>query len=192
MNWKKGSLCIVYENPQVTPFKGVSLGSMKDVMYFYYDIKIFDDQEVIFSSRTQDSPKVQVLPQNIQCLLDMKEEDMFLREDFNQDGFHRKNFYHFVELDDEMDIDYFYKLEKSVTFVKQAYEEDYNRWEEYTLTVGQSAPSKGGYSNGENFGKSVFIKYLTRDDLVSLRDVADIFCQIAAKGAYDECHQSNE
>ena len=179
--WKKDTLSIIYKNPIITPYREDLLASMDDVMYFYYDINILDEDKVLFSSRTHDFPKVQDLPGCIDEILNMEEENMFLYEDYKHDGFHRKMLYNFTVLEDlyDMNMEYFYKIERSITYVKQRHEEDFKRYEEFTLTIGQNIPNKEGYSNGEDFGKSVYIKYLTREDMLNIKKIAENFCKYA-------------
>lgn len=181
--WKKGHLSIVYKNPNITPFRMDFIESIEDVMYFYYDIEIMDGKTVLFSERAHDFPKVPNLYEYIDYILELKEEDMFVYEDYKYYDFHRKKLYSFTELEDSfgMNAEYFYKIEKIITYVKQMDSKEYKRDEEYTLSIGRHAYNKEGYSNGEDFGQSVFIKYLTRDDLLNLRKVAEEFCDKAVK-----------
>lgn len=180
-SWEKGSISITYEEPRVTPHRERLLEDMKDVMYFYYNIKVLDEKKVLFESSTHDFPKVQNLPIYIDHILNMKEDEMFVYEDIKDGGFERKKLYNFITLDDSfnMGIEYFYKIEKLITYVKQSNENKPKRYEEYTLTIGQNAPNKKGYSNGEDFGKSVFITYLKKEDLLRLKNTAQDFCKYA-------------
>lgn len=180
-SWKKDSLYITYGSPSITPFREVELSSMKDVMYFYYDISILDGKKTIFESSTYEFPKVQNLPAYIDYILNMKEEDMYLYENLEDGDFKRKKLYSFVELNDSFnfDMEYFYKIERNITYVKQSHQSDFKRYEEYTLTIGQNEKNKEGYDNGENFGKSIFIKYLKKEDLERLSKTAQDFCNVA-------------
>lgn len=179
--WKKDTLSITYCNPSITADRMDLLTSMKDVMYFYYDINIMDKDKTLFSTRTHEFPKVQNLPIYIEHMLEMKEDDMFVYENFEDNGFHRKKLYNFIELNDSfnMDMEYFYKIERTITYVKQQEETELKKYEDFTLTIGKSEPNKDGYSNGEFFGRSVYIKYLTRDDLLNLKKTAEDFCKCA-------------
>ena len=177
--WKKNTFSIIYKNPKITPHREDLLTSIDDAMYFYYDISVLDENKILFNSRTHDFPKIQDLPVYIDQLLEMEEKDMFLYEDFEEDGFHRRRLYYFATLDDSysMDMEYFYKIERDITYVKQRDEEEFKRYEEFTLTIGQNAQNKNGYSNGEDFGQSVYIKYLTREDMLNLKETAEEFCK---------------
>lgn len=179
--WKKNTLRITYGRPCITAHREDLLTSMKGVMYFYYDIDILDGKKTLFSASTHDFPKVQNLPIYIDYMLDMEEKDMFVYEDFEDCGFHRKKLYNFIVLDDSfnMDIEYFYKIERTITYVKQSGETEFKKYEEFTLTIGKNAPNKEGYSNGEDFGQSVYIKYLTREDMLNLKKTAEDFCKCA-------------
>lgn len=181
ITWKKDTLHITYSNPCITPYREDLLTSMDNVMYFYYNINILDEDKILFSSRTHDFPKVQDLPAYIDHILNMEEKDMFLYEDYKDGGFHRKRLYNFIELDDSfnMDIEYFYKIERHITYVKQRGDKEFKRYEEFTLTIGQNASNKEGYSNGEDFGQSVYIKYLTREDMLDIKNTAEDFCKYA-------------
>lgn len=179
--WKKDTLYITYGNSSITPHREDLLTSMDEVMYFYYDIDILDGKKTLFSASTHDFPKVQDLPVYIDHMLDMKENDMFVYEDYEDGGFHRKKLYNFIVLDDSfnMDMEYFYKIERTITYVKQRSDKEFKRYEEYTLTIGENAPNKEGYSNGEHFGQSIYIKYLTREDMLRLKHTAEEFCKCA-------------
>ena len=179
--WKKDKLHITYRNPYITPHSVNLLTSMKDVMYFYYDIDILDGKKTLFSASACDFPKVQNLSCYIDHILDMEEKNMFVYENYEYHGFHRKKLYNFIVLDDSfnMDMEYFYKIERTITYIKQRDENEFKRYEEFTLTIGQNASNKKGYSNGENFGQSVFIKYLTREDMLNIKKVAEDFCKCA-------------
>ena len=179
--WTKDYLHITYGNPTITPFRQNLISSMKEVMYFYYSIYILDENKTIFSDHTHDFPKVQNLPDYIDHIVNMEEKDMFLYEDFKHNGFHRKKLYNFVTLKDDfdMDMEYFYKIERLITYVKQSEEEEFKRHEEYTLTVGKNVPNKEHYSDGEPYGEQIFIQYLTKEDLLRLKQTALDFCQVA-------------
>lgn len=181
--WKKDTLYITYGKPVIQPFKQRIIDSMDDVMYFYYDIDILDGKKIIFHADAYDFPKVQNLPSYIDYIINMEEKDMFLYENLERGGFHRKRFYNFIDLADSFDMDheYFYKIERMVTYVKQINELEFKNFEEYTLTIGKCEPNKEGYSNGEPFGKQIFIKYLTKEDLLRLKQTALAFCDVAIK-----------
>lgn len=180
-SWRKKDLYITYGNPSITPFTEVEISSMKDVMYFYYDVSILDGKKTIFETSVYEFPKVQNLPAYIDYILNMKEEDMYLYENLEDGDFKRKKLYSFVELNDSFNfnMEYFYKIEKHITYVKQSNQEEFKRYEEYILTIGQHEKNKEGYDNGEDFGKSVFIKYLTKEDLERLSKTAQEFCKVS-------------
>jgi hypothetical protein len=179
--WKKDGLYITYGNPSIQPFREDLLSSMKGAMYFYYDIDIFDGKKQIFHAEAFDFPKVQNLPNYIDHIVNMEEEEMFVYENFENNGFHRRKLYNFITLEDSfnMDSEYFYKIERMVTYVKQREEEKPKRYEDYTLTIGKCEPNKKGYSDGEPYGKQIFFKYLTKYDLLELKQTAIDFCNIA-------------
>lgn len=180
-SWRKNDLYITYGNPSITPFTETQISSMEEVMYFYYDIAILDGKKTIFESSIYEFPKVQNLPAYIKHIIDMKEEDMYLYEDFQDGGFHRKKLYSFIELNDSFnfDMEYFYKIEKHITYVKQSSQNEFKRYEKYSLIIGQNEKNKEGYDNGEDFGKSIFINYLTKEDLERLSKTAQGFCKLA-------------
>lgn len=196
--WNKDTFNIIYKNPKITTHREELIESMDEVMYFYYDIEILDGEKSLFSESVYDFPKVQDLPICIDTLINKKEEKMFLYEDYENNGFHRKKLYDFILLDD-MDIEYFYKIERIITFTKQRYEKDFKRYEEFVLTIGKHAPNKRGYSNGEDFGQSIFIKHLEREDILNFKYTAEEFCRIAienynnhAKEYKIKCPKCNE
>ena len=49
-------------------------------------------KKTLFSSSTHDFPKVQNLPIYIDHMLDIEEKDMFVYEDFEDYGYHRKSY----------------------------------------------------------------------------------------------------
>ena len=152
-------LYITYGDAVITPipYKKGLIDSMEDVMYFYYDIALVDKNKVVFESSAYDFPKVEKLPSCIDYIINMKEDNMFVYEDYKDGGFHRKRLYNFITLDDGFDMEYFYKIERWITYVKQSSKEEYKRFEEYILTIGKNERNREGYSNGEDFGKSYFI-----------------------------------
>ena len=145
--WERGNFSIIYKKPKITPYINNLLKSMGDVMYFYYDIEVLSGNKTVFMSRTHDFPKVQILDSYIDSMLNLKEEDMFLYENYESNGFHRKTYYTFKAIEDDFDaeMEYFYKIEKTITHVKQRNESKYNRYEEYMLTIGQSEAIRKGY-----------------------------------------------
>lgn len=179
--WERGNFSIIYKKPKITPYINNLLKSMGDVMYFYYDIEVLSGNKTVFMSRTHDFPKVQILDSYIDSMLNLKEEDMFLYENYESNGFHRKTYYTFKAIEDDFDaeMEYFYKIEKTITHVKQRNESKYNRYEEYMLTIGQSEAIRKGYDDGGNFGQSIYIKHLSKDDLISIKNTARRFCEDA-------------
>lgn len=186
--WKKDNMYITYGNPFITPFADENYNyeretiphSMNDVMYFYYDIDIFYGKKHIFHSHTHDFPKIQDLPMEIDCLFHVKEKDMFIYQDIEDEGFHKKELYACTKLED-FDCEYFYKIEKIITYVKQRDESNFKRYENYTLIIGESEPNKEGYSSGENYGKEFYVKNLEKEDLIKLKKTATKFCNLAIK-----------
>ncbi|MDF2879529.1 MAG: hypothetical protein K0R54_86 [Clostridiaceae bacterium] len=170
--WRKNGFIIVYKNPSIQPFRENLIKSIKDVMYFYYDIDIFFKRNKIFHAEAYDFPKVQNLDKYIDYIVDMNEKDMFVYENIEDNGFCRKKLYNFIDLGDIFDIEYFYKIEKIVTYVKQSYENEYKRFEEYTLRIGKCKQNK-------SYGKEVFIKNLTKEDIINLKEKAIEFCSLA-------------
>ena len=160
--WSKGDLKITYGNPYVTPFTEKIISDMKQVMYFYYDIDVVDGNKTIFSARTHDFPKVQNLPAYIDHVLDMKEEDMYVYEDLKKNGFERKKLYAFIDLGDSFDMEYHYKIERQVMYVKQRNEDVPKRYEEFKLSIGE-------HERGKDYSKSIFIDYLEREDIIRLK-----------------------
>lgn len=174
-SWSKGNITISYMNPSIIPFPERELINKNDIMYFYYDVEIYSKEKAIFTTQVYDFPKVQNLSWYIEQILNIKEDDMFVYENYEHKGFKRKVLYSFIELKDSssLDMEYFYKIEKRITYVKQQEEAEYNRIEEYTLIIGQNE------SEEEFYGKSVFLNNLTKMDLISLMNIADEFCKIA-------------
>lgn len=176
--WNKDSFKLKYSNSSITSFRNRLIKNMDEVMYFYYDIEVLDGENVLFKESVYDCPKVNDLPDYIDFLIDKEESKMFVYEEYERDGFYRKKLYDFVTLED-MDVEYFYKIERIITYIKQRYDSDIKRYEEFILTIGKHAPNKKGFDNGEDFGQSVFIKYLSKEDILSLKYTAIEFCKMA-------------
>lgn len=184
ITWKYNDLKIQYSKPRIQAYKDFKLiDSISDAMYFYYTIRIFDGKKMMFEANTYDFPKVNNLGAYIDYILDVNNEDMYLMEDIENSGFIRQKRYAQAILNDDFNIDseYFYKIERVDTKIKQSYENEFRNYEYYELTIGKSVANKEGYDNEQPYGKSVFIKYLTRDDLIKLRETARDFCKYAVQ-----------
>ncbi|MFF2531230.1 hypothetical protein ACFVS2_20220 [Brevibacillus sp. NPDC058079] len=186
--WKKGELYLSYGKPSITSYdrggNELTVESMSEVMYFYYDITLLHDNKVLLEMRTHDFPKVQNLPSYIEHLMDFDMDKAYLLEDIEDNGYQRKVRYHQILLEDSfgLDIEYFYKIERYDYFVKQHHEDAWKEWTEYVLTVGEMEVSKEhGGSNREDFGKTVTIKNITPSELCELKDTAIRFCQEAIR-----------
>lgn len=184
--WKKGNLYISFGKPSITPYYDNEdereVQSMNDVMYFYYDITILQDNKTMFEAGTHDFPKVQNLPVYIDEIMNFDMSKAYMLEDYEDNGFNRRIRYHQVILDDcfGFDIEYFYKIERYDYYVKQRHDDVAKEWTEYVLTIGQIEVDKiHGGSNREDYGKCIVIKYLTVEDLNRLKDTAENFCKVA-------------
>lgn len=183
--WRKDSFSITYGRPHITPYEDdVEIESMRDVMYFYYDIDILDRNKVLFSTQAHDFPKIQSLPYYIDDILAVNECDMLEYENYTHNDFCRRKLYTFVVLEDAFNFnhEYFYKIERTITYVKRSLDNKFERYEEFDLTIGESIPSE----NSQAFGKSIFIKNLTREDILYLKSIAEEFCKCAIED-YNKC-----
>ena len=185
-SWSRGKLNIAYSNPMITPFYEYSkeekgeverpVKSIKDAMYFYYRIDIFDGDKKMFSAGTHDNPKVQDLPAYIDYIMqfNMKKYGYAIDEVKDECGFHRKIQYAQVTLEDSfIDIEYSYKIERYDYAVKQSDEKKHKKWTDYTLTI-----SEMGNKN-TSFGNAVVIKNLSPKELNRLKETAIAFCEQA-------------
>lgn len=185
--WRKGNLSITFGRPSITShgdddFKKVE--TMKDVMYFYYDVAILHGKKIMLEYDAYDFPKVQNLHLYIDEIMNFDMEKAYLLEDYWRGGFNRKVRYHQTILDDSFgfDIEYFYKIERYDYSIKQGTEEDYKNHTEYVLTIGRMETCKEfGGQNREEYGKCVMIKYLTNEDLLALKKITLDFCEEAIR-----------
>lgn len=180
--WNFGNLKITYSNPIITPFSDYKNGeyvdrtvkSIKDAMYFYYNVNIFDGEKKIFSTGTHDNPKVQELPFMIEAIIEMNmKERGYVYNEVKGGGFHRKIEYAQITLKDPFgDSEYSYKFEKYHYKLKQSEDSIYKLWTDYTLTISEMG-------NTNTYGNAVVIKHIKHKDLLRLKDVAEDFCKYA-------------
>ena len=185
-SWSRDKLKISYSNPMITPFYEYSkeekgeverpVKSIKDAMYFYYHIDIFDGDKKMFSAGTHDNPKVQDLPAYIDYIMqfNMKKHSYVIDEVKDECGFHRKIQYAQIILEDSfIDIEYSYKIERYDYAVKQSDEKKHKKWTDYTLTISEMGNKK------TSFGNAVVIKNISPKELNGLKETAIAFCEQA-------------
>jgi len=185
-SWSRDKLKISYSNPMITPFYEYSkeekgeverpVKSIKDAMYFYYHIDIFDGDKKMFSAGTHDNPKVQDLPAYIDYIMqfNMKKHSYVIDEVKDECGFHRKIQYAQIILEDSfIDIEYSYKIERYDYAVKQSDEKKHKKWTDYTLTISEMGNKK------TSFGNAVVIKNISPKELNRLKETAIAFCEQA-------------
>lgn len=185
-SWSRDKLKISYSNPMITPFYEYSkeekgeverpVKSIKDAMYFYYHIDIFDGDKKMFSAGTHDNPKVQDLPAYIDYIMqfNMKKHSYVIDEVKDECGFHRKIQYAQIILEDSfIDIEYSYKIERYDYAVKQSDEKKHKKWTDYTLTISEMGNKK------TSFGNAVVIKKISPKELNGLKETAIAFCEQA-------------
>ncbi|MGO1136476.1 hypothetical protein ACTOS9_13010 [Bacillus subtilis] len=184
--WRKGDLLISYGNPIITTFGAddEKIESMRDVIYFYYDITILHGKKTIFSASTHDFPKVPSLPAFLEHILTFDMTKGYALERTEDGGFVRNVDYAQLVLEDAfgMDNEYYYKIERYDYSVKQEDEESPKKWSEYTLTIGRAL--LGRDDDGvfrEDFGEAIVIKYLTAEELMALKSTAEAFCEAAIR-----------
>lgn len=184
--FKYDNLTIEYSKPSITPFREGYIKSVDEIMYYYYSINIFLDEEDedgngnkvvkrrnIFSSDAYDFPKVQNLAPAIDYIV--KEDCPIVLEDYRNDGFHRLIKYNQLELDD-MNVEYFYRIERYDYSVKQSCEEEYKHWTKYKVTISEGFLNSG-WSDKKCYGSSIYLDNLNKEELLQLRDVANDFVQ---------------
>lgn len=172
--WDYKNVKVQYSNPRIQALNSYTLiNSMDDVMYFYYDVEVFKNDEEILSGSAADFPKVQNLNLYIDEIVNRKEEDMFEYENVKDNGFLRRTLYSFIKLKDsfEFDEEYSYKIEKEIIYVKQQDEIEAKRYERYYLTIMNC--------KGDACGKAAIMQYLSKEDLLRLKKVALEFCKLA-------------
>lgn len=181
--WKKGNLYVSFGRPAITAFHdGTEVSSMSDVMYFYYDITILQENKVMMEMHTHDFPKVQNLPIYIDEIMNFNMEQAYLLDNYEHDGFIRRVKYHQVTLEDSfnLDLEYFYKIERYDYFVKQRHTEEPMLFTEYVMTIGNMEVSREyGGDDREDYGKCIMIKSITPDELIGLKSIAESFCKEA-------------
>jgi hypothetical protein len=180
--WTIGDSTIEFKNGSMQYHNEKSIAqSLDNVCYFYYDveinIKVRHRKNKKYSFHTHDFPKVQ----NLHLYIDMILNNGYLLEDlkdvqYQEDGidkfFHRKIFYHQVEICDFAWGEYFIRFERYDYEVKQASEEDYKMWTVYKMTIGEIP-----YHSKSEVGEAIFFNELTDEDLLKLREIALRFTQ---------------
>lgn len=179
--WRKENLRISYSNPIITPYnENDDVSSMKDVMYFYYNMTILHGKKTWFEFSTHDFPKVQELPFYIDEITSFNMDKAYLLEDYYYGDFLRQIRYHQVILEDsfQFGMEYTYKIERYDYRVVQSSETPAENWSEYVLTIGQMERSlKYGGMDRESYGKTLTIKDLTTEDMIRLKETAQAFCE---------------
>ena len=100
--------------------------NMNEVMYFYYDISVLFGNKVVFEASAYDFPKVQNLAEYIDYMIDFDMEKAYLIDNTKVGDFHRTIKYNQIIVDD-MDVEYFYKIERYDYSVRQRQDEDYKK-----------------------------------------------------------------
>lgn len=146
--------------------------SIKDVLYFYYDLTIKVGRRKLELS-AYDFPKVHYLKEFIEdMILHDTQNKGYLLEDYQEHGFVRKIRYHQSEFDDTFSIEHFFRLEKYCYEVKQSDEDEPSFWTNYKLTIGEIGNRKNAQSC-----MAWHIELLSEDDLRELGKVANDFVQ---------------
>lgn len=180
-------LRIVYKEPVITPFDG-KLYSIQDVLYFYYQVDIFKGEEKLFSTNVFDCPLIHQLPDEIDKIIQNNMKDSYMIDEYRDDDFERRVQYLQYALEDVYTNEYFYKLERYNTMIREG--EIVNYWDEYVLTIGKmDREYRFGRSDKKpEFGQVVMIKNLSENDLLRLKETAISFCDEAIK-IYNEDYE---
>lgn len=175
--WSKDDFRVSYSNGTITAFSNKLIKDSSSIMYFYYDLVILIGKKVVFKASAYDFPKVINIPSVIDYFLKRPENELYIVEDYKNGDFRRKELYDRYKLEDSfsMNCEYYILFERYITYVKQADEKKHQRIEYFTLTFGLSERNKKGYSNGENYGCSVYIENLTLEEILSFKKMAETF-----------------
>jgi len=177
----KDEVKITYGNGRIQSHTGDdgierNITTMNESMYFYYDINVLFGNKVVFEADAYDFPKVQYLAEYIDYMINFNMDKAYLMEDFEDKGFHRNTKYAQIKLED-MNVEYFYKIERYDTIVKQRHEDLPKSWSKYMLTIGVGERDKEGNSSRTNYGKCVYIDNLDKEDLMRLKNTTLAFCE---------------
>lgn len=182
-------LIIRYKNPTIQTYRDdyKKINSMASVMYFYYDLEIerlneidregdlvLVEKELLLNTDAYDCPKVQYVPETIYsiisnpCVLEL--------ENYENNGFYRIVKYNQALIEDFVDAEYWFKIERYDYSVKQSYNEFYNYNTHYNITIGLGS-KVAGYGNRKDTGTAVYLNNLTKEEILDFRAVAESFVQ---------------
>ena len=149
-----------------------NIETLEDIQFFYYDVEIRFDDEVVFEVKVRDYPKLSYLADAIDELVTYDMNKAYLLEDIVDKDYFRKVTYHQISVvDGPFDDDYFYKLERYDTLQKQPNETSVDRWTEYTLTV--------TVLGNKPYNKAIHISDISAEELLELENTARSFCEKA-------------
>lgn len=185
-------LIIEYSEPSIQPFHEGYFEPIttEDIMYFYYTVKIYRykeldetgdglilaEKELIFEERTHDFPKVADVPDYIDYIIN---EPCNLKiTDYESDGFHKIENYNQIILNDFANCEYWYKIERYDTSVKQRNSEVYKDLKKYMLTIGKGFKNQGFSDNKDN-GVAIYLDNLTEEELLKFKKVCEDFLKSA-------------
>lgn len=178
--WSVGDLHLEYSNPMITGFYGEEgereVKSEDDVMYFYYDITIFNHETPMFIGRARDCPLVFELPRAIDKILDHDTSKSYVMVD-EEDAeyeYKRKELYTHIDMCDPATNDYFYRIERYDHYVKN--HDGIHEWKEFVLTIGNMHGNRRSPVHPlPQFGQVVMLKELRAKDLLALKKTAEAF-----------------
>lgn len=171
--WKKGNFSVEYKNPYIIEYKGDSVENINQNS-FIYEVVIKNKDELLATYKTSFFAKVHNLKSCINNLLSVEEKDMYKTNKGNTIIYRAC-----VELEDSLDFDYSYKIDK---VIKYFFDEngERNKLEYYSLTFLEYINNtEVSYGTREEYGKSIYINYLSENDLKELLAVTDSFINLA-------------
>ena len=181
--WSNNGFVIEYSDPYITPFEGDIAESFKDVMYFYYTVKVYKRDELLIQTMVHDYPKVDSLFDGIHEMLGRGLDMRYVYEDFVDEDFDysRKSYYDRIEFCDSFpkSREYSIKIERDYWIMKS---DELKEGEDFTLTIGKNLRDRddsGSVTRISDIEQSYSVDYLTRDDVLRLADVAKAFCEYA-------------
>lgn len=170
-------LKVTYSFPSITSFnENEPISSVKDFMYFYYDLEVRKGRKVVFKTSVSDYPIVDVLGKLIDSII---EKDTILLDSFEHFGRTYTDYYTRVKKSNFTNQEYFAILEKNVREVSDGNETTSEK--RYTLTFGEHPNMFRKYSNKHIFSNDIAFRDLAEEQLLDFKLLSEKFIEFAIK-----------